>query len=378
MEPFKLERYFAAREFSCPLSLSYSDCEPVRMDNIVRRADADLRRQYYDLTLGYTDSQGDAALRETIALTYREVGPEQVLVAAPEECIYIAMRSLLRRGDHVIVTYPGYQSLHAVAEDQGCEVTRWMPVQKSGDLNWYFDPEFLHRAIRTSTRMLIVNFPHNPTGALPLHTDLAHMVHFARSHRLILFSDEMYRGLEHHPSHRLDAACDLYENALSLAGMSKAYGMAGLRIGWMATQNPRLLEACAGYKDWTTICSSPVDQTLALMALQNAEYFLDRSRTIIAENLVHARQFFEEEYGYIFQWLPPQAGSVCFPFFTDGVPVARLAPDLESRKQVTLVPGDLFDYPGNHFRVGLGRKNFPKALNKFREYLHEYDYIKIA
>lgn len=366
VEELKFERYFADREFTLPYPLSSSDCEPVRMANLLRRADPDLRARWQNLVLGYTESQGDPALREAISMTYREISPDHVLIGAPEECIYIAMRSLLRRGDHLIVTMPAYQSLHAVARDQGCEVTGWFPERNP---DWHFNPTFLSSAVRQNTRMLVVNFPHNPTGALPTQIEWLAMVAFAEQCGLILFSDEMYRGLEYNPCDQLPAACDCYENAISLAGMSKAFGLAGLRIGWLASKNRHLLDRYAAYKDYTTICSSAPAEILALMALRNGEYLLERNQRIISENLEHARQFFADEYGCQFSWLAPQAGSVCFPFFKGTAPIARVANDLGAKKRALFVPGDMFEYPGNHFRIGLGRKGFPEALNRFREYL---------
>lgn len=370
MEPFRIERYFAEREFALPMSLSSSDCEPVRMENLLRRADEDLRVRWQDLVLGYTESRGDPVLRGTISLLYREIGPDDVLVTAPEEGIYIAMRSLLQPGDHIIATYPGYQSLYTVAENHGCEVTKWLPQKRNGA--WYFDPGFLADAARAYTRMLVVNFPHNPTGASPSKSEWAKIVSFARSLGLVLFSDEMYRGLEYGTNEQLDAACDCYANALSLAGMSKAFGLAGLRIGWLASQNSSLLARCAIYKDYTTICPSAPAEILAHIALRNGEYLLERNRDIITENLAHARRFFCEEYGSLFGWFEPDAGSVCFPRLTAETPIAEIAAKLEMEKGVLLVPGDIFDYPGNHFRIGLGRKGFPEALNRFREYLQEH------
>lgn len=373
MEPFKLERYFAEREFSLPSHLSDSDCEPVRMENLLRRADEDLREQWQNLVLGYTESQGDPALREAISMTYREVSSEHVLVGAPEECIYIAMRSLLRRGDHVIVTCPGYQSLYAIAEDQGCAVTKWFPEKSSV---WHFNTEFLSSAVRPETKMLVVNFPHNPTGALPTKSEWAEILRFARSRNLILFSDEMYRGLEYGAGDCLDAACDAYGIGVSLAGMSKAFGLAGLRIGWLASQNKQLLAQCAAYKDYTTICPSAPAEILAHIALRNGEYLLERNRGIIEENLAHARGFFREEFGHLFEWFEPDAGSVCFPRLCSDMPIARMAAEVETKKRLLLVPGDVvFGYPGNHFRIGLGKKGFAEALNRFREYLQGHQSV---
>lgn len=132
----------------------------------------------------------------------------------------------------MICTFPGYQSLYEVAESLGCEVTKWQPDE---DNNWRFDPEFLIKNIKTNTKLLIINFPHNPTGYLPLKEDFNQILKIAKEYNLYVFSDEMYRFLEYNPEDRLPSACEVYDKAIVLFGMSKTFGLAGLRIGWLAT-----------------------------------------------------------------------------------------------------------------------------------------------
>ena len=155
------------------------------------------------LTLGYTDSLGNPLLRAEIANLYRNIAHENCLVIVPEEGIYLALNAILQKGDHVICTFPGYQSLYEIAEGLGCEVTRWQPDEKNG---WRFDPDFLEEAIRPDTRLVIVNFPHNPTGYLPSKEDFQRILEIAQKHDVYLFSDEMYRFLEYDPN-RPPAIC---------------------------------------------------------------------------------------------------------------------------------------------------------------------------
>ncbi len=369
--PFKLEQYFRDREFTLPYHLSSSDCEPVLVKELLARAHPILASAYKEMSLGYTESQGHPVLREKISRMYDTVIPDEILTVVPEEGIYIAMRALLNPGDNVIVTCPGYQSLYTIAEMCGCTVTKWFPRTDQG---WHFDPDDLAHLVRENTKMIVVNFPHNPTGALPTKEEFTSIVEVARAYRAILFSDEMYRGLEFDPNNGLPlpAACDTYENAVSLTGFSKVFGLAGLRLGWLATKNREYMGRLVGYKDFTTICGSAPSELLGIMALEDATWLIECNKKIIRENLDTLRRFLDEEYPDIFSWTEPKAGSVCFPRFsgnhTGFSSVEGVCNDLESAG-VMLVPGSMFEYPGNYFRIGLGRESFLQALDRFRDYL---------
>lgn len=206
-----------------------------------------------------------------------------------------------------------------------------------------------------------MNFPHNPTGALPDRETFAALVDMARYSGCWLLSDEVYRGLEYDASLQLPAVCDLYEHGISLGVMSKAYALAGLRVGWVACRNTDLLERLAAFKDYTTICNSAPSEILALIALRARETLLARSRAIVTGNLVHLGGFFAG-WSDAFQWVRPRAGSVAFPRLTASTSIEDFAAELVEREGVLLLPGTLFGHPGNHFRLGFGRSDLPLAL----------------
>ena len=230
-------------------------------------------------------------------------------MVVPEEGIYIALNSILQAGDHVICTFPGYQSLYEVAQGLGCQVTRWEPEEQHG---WRFDPDFLEKNIRPNTRLVIVNFPHNPTGSYPSIEDYQKIVDLARKNDLYLFSDEMYRFLEYDPALKLPSACEVYEKAVSLFGMSKTFGMAGARIGWLVTKDAGLYQKMAAFKDYTTICSSAPSEILSIIALRSKEVIIGRHLARIKRNLALLDAFFEE-FGDRFAWVKPKAGTIAFP-----------------------------------------------------------------
>lgn len=366
IEPFSLERYFARHEFTARYLLSPSDCESLGMAELLEMADDETRRLWEDLRLGYTESPGHPLLREEIAGQYAGLSAQDVLCAAPEEAIFIAMNALLRPGDRVVVLEPAYQSLHAVARALGCAVTGW-PLRLEGD-RWALDLARLEDALHAPTRLVVVNFPNNPTGFHPTPEEWQKLIELVRRAGAYLFSDEMYRLLEHDPRQRLPAACTQYERALSLAGLSKAYGLPGLRSGWLACADRELLAQCQAFKDYTTICASAPGEILSIVALRAGESILARNLDIVRTNLAAARAFFASRSS-LFGWIEPDGGSIAFPQWLGAQPVEALADEVVARRGVMIVPGSLFGWPGRHFRVGLGRKNLPEALALFAEHL---------
>ena len=363
--PFALERFFARHEFSAKYLLSSSDCEGFSQADLVAGADLESRRMWDHLRLGYTESAGLPALRDEIARTYGDVQPGQVFVAAPEECIFLAMNSLLEPGDHVVCTFPGYQSLYQLAFALGCDVSFWKPVEADG---WRFDPKDLAAVLRPHTKLIVWNFPHNPTGALPTQEEFEAILPVAEASGATVFSDEMYRLLEPSPELRLPAAVDRIPRAISFAGMSKSFGMAGLRIGWIATKDREVLDRVAALKDYTTICSSAPSEVLALMALRSSERILEGHRGRLACNLATAERFFAEHVR-TFRWVPPQAGTVCFPrlLVEDGAEAfcERVLRDTG----VLLLPSTVYGYGDSHIRLGLGRDDFEEGTSRLAEYL---------
>ncbi len=363
---FKLERYFGKYEFAVQWLLSPSDCESMTVPELLALADEEGRQLWAQLYLGYTESPGHPLLRAQIGQMYREVGTDGIVVAAPEELIRVGMESLLAPGDHLIYTAPAYQSLYEVARAVGCEVTPWQ-LRASGE-RWTLDLSELEQLITQRTKVLVINFPHNPTGYLPTRATLDAIVDIARRHRLYLFSDEMYRLLEYNAADRLPPVCDLYEQGISLAGMSKTFGLPGLRIGWLATQAPDLPPRWLALKDYTTICNSAPSEILALIGLRAGEHLAARSLAIIRANLQLAQAFCAEHRDQI-QWLPGGGGSIAFPRWLDDEDLDALCQRALAERGLMIVPGSIFDHAGSHFRIGLGRRNFPQVLEQFEALL---------
>lgn len=364
LHPFKLERYFARWEFAVPYTMGSSDCETVAIRDLLD-LEPDALERLLNLRLGYTESQGHPALRDAISKLYETIAPGQVVVhAGAEEAIYNFMIARLAPGDHAIVQIPCYQSLLEVARGAGAEVSGW---RGDPDCGWQMDPDRLKQLVRPHTKLLVINTPHNPTGYHFPDADFRGVFEIAARHGLTVLCDEVYRESEHDPACRLPAACDLYDDAVSLGVMSKSYGLAGLRIGWAASRNPAWLERMMELKDYTTICNSAPAELLAEIALRHRQLLAGRTRAIIRHNLDLLDEFFGRHAGR-FRWQRPVAGPVAFPRLTAG-DIEDFCTRLATGAGVLLIPGTLFDEPAPHFRIGFGRANLPQALERLDAWL---------
>lgn len=365
IKPFELERYFAKYEFSTKYLLSSSDCDGLAQRELLAMADEECRGLWDNLTLGYTESQGHPLLRVEIAKLYKGIQADDVLTVIPEEGIFIAMQSILRQGDHVICTFPGYQSLYEVARSLGCEVTLWKPEEENG---WRFNPDFLEKTINKNTRLLIFNFPHNPTGYLPLIEDYQRILKFAETHGIFVFSDEMYRLLELDRSEQLPSACEVYDRSVSLFGMSKTFGLAGLRLGWLVTQDRNLYQRLEEWKDYTTICGSAPSEILSIIGLRNQKVIIDRHMKRIRRNLALIDEFLER-HANLFSWTRPRAGTIAFPRLHTDEGATAFCARLVKEAGIMLLPSSVYDYDDNHVRLGFGRENYPEGLAKLEEWV---------
>lgn len=366
LPPFKLERYFAKYEFNTEYLLCSSDCESMSIAELLA-IEENAAEKFHRVWLGYTESQGSPALRAEICKLYENIQPQDILVhTGAEEAIFLFMFAAFKEYDHVIIHSPGYQSLAEVARAAGCDVSPWRAREEN---DWSLDLDELRHLMRTNTKAIIINTPHNPTGYLMSREDYEAVHQFVREHKLLLFSDEVYRESEYHATTRLPAACDLGDYAISLGVTSKTYGLAGLRIGWIATKNKKIYEKMASLKDYTTICNSAPSEFLAEVAMRNRTKLAERNLGIIQDNLAVMDDFFTR-HPDLFSWVRPRAGSMAFPRYLGGN-VEKFCDELVTIAGVLLLPGSIYDDSRNHFRLGLGRKNLPQAVERLEGFLSQ-------
>ena len=364
IKPFNIELYFAKYEFVCKHMLCASDCESISIEELLKFSGTPVEALTQS-SLTYTESQGDPELREKIAQMTPGVLPEDVIfLSAPEEGIFTAMHALLQEGDHVIVVSPVYESLLNLAENITHNVSLWKFELKENQ--WVLDEEALYAMATANTRLLVVNFPHNPTGYLPDEAMFQRILNWAAEKNITVFCDEMYRGLELNGLDPLPSAVQINSEAIVLTGLSKTYGLPGLRSGWLIVKNKNLRENILNWKMYTTICATKASEVLTLAALKCREVLAANNRALISQNLKHAELFFQR-WRTLFEYNPPIAGSVGLIRFL-GESASPFCEELAA-KGFLLLPSAYMNFPDHYIRFGFGRKNFAKNLDALEEYL---------
>lgn len=362
--PFEIERFFRQHEFSAPHGISSSDGEALSLPELLSYASPQRRQQFESMSLGYTETQGHPELRAAIAAMHPGIDAGHVIEVVPEEGIFLTLNALLEAGDHVVAIAPSFQSLWEIARAKGCQISFW--EQRQSESGWHFDIDELAGLLRPETRMLIINFPHNPSGCLPSHADFERIIELARAHDVILFSDEIYRFSEHEPGLRLPSACQRYERAVVLGGLSKCFGLPGLRVGWLITRDAQLAHELQELKSYTTICGSGPSEILALIGLENWKALTRRTIEIVKANINSSRAFFARFDG-LFWASYPQAGTITLVELRADLPVDDFAAAALDEAGVMVLPASVMLFEGNYFRLGLGRRSLPQALEHLEQ-----------
>ena len=371
--PFRIEEYMGKHEFSARYLLSSSDAESVTIEEVLS-----LEPGAHDAFLkhwcGYTESPGAPWLREVLATIYQTIHAEQlVVVSAAEEAIFLFYHALLTPKDHAIVETPCYESALTLPKSTGASVSEWRRKPENG---WAHDLVALEAMIRPNTRALYINTPHNPTGLLMPLEIFRRVLELAAEHNIYVFSDEVYRELEHNPATRLPAACDLYDRAISLGSVSKTYGLPGLRLAWLGSHDTEFLQRLISLKHYTTICASAPSEFLTALAFRHRQIFVDRNLQIVLRNLPLLTAFFAR-HDNILEWTPPNAATIGFARFKPQQDVLDWCENLVRDAGVLLLPGTVYDEP-RHIRFGYGRKNMPESLAQFEAYLKSASFARSA
>lgn len=372
MRDFELERYFSKWEFTAQHHMTASDMESMALADLLAMANDEQRQKFQTSWLGYSETWGALDLRQAIADSYNDLSAENILcMAGAGEGIYATMRVLLEPGDHVVVPVPNYQSAETVPLAQ-CDVSG-VPIRE-GDGRWVLDLDDIKSALRPETKLLSLNFPHNPTGMCMGVDDFHALIELCRERGIYIFSDEVYRGVELNTVDQLPQIADVYEKGISLNVLSKAYGLPGLRLGWLASQDRDILEKVERYKHYLSICNAVPAERLGLIALQNQDRIFARNKKILKENLALLDQLWADFPG-LFSWYQPQGGCVAFVGYEGPDGVEAFCKSLIEDSGIMLLPSsiyrsDLVAAPDSHFRIGFGRdKVFKDGLTALRGHL---------
>lgn len=364
-------------EFSARHNLTASDAESLSIDELLALAGGNSRQELLDLELSYVPTWGTDALRAAIASTYDHLELADVLTfAGAEEPLFWILQLLLEPDDHAVVTVPNYQSFESVAIAGGSSVDA-LPLWsgEGSHLRWTLDLDRFRSLLRRNTKLVAVNLPNNPTGFVPDHDTWREFLELCSDRGIRVVSDEVHRGLELEPANTLAQAADLAPEALSINVMSKAYGLPGLRVGWVACRDRSVLQRLERAKHYTSICNTAPGEFLACLALGNAGKILARNHAIVEVN----NRLFEEfaaDHSGLFDFRPPDGSCVAFPRYLGENGVEAFCREAVEQCGVLFLPASVFasalaEVPNDRFRIGLGHKSFPDGLGALSEHLSE-------
>lgn len=304
------------------------------------------------LPLGYSEARGTETLRALLAATYARGDADHILVTTGAiEANFLLFNVLLAPGDHVIAPYPAYQQLYSVPRAIGCEVSLWHVGPETG---YRYDVDALEQLLTPRTRVIVVNTPHNPTGAMLSPADARRVYALADSVGATVIGDEAYRWLAVPDGDPFAPPMfDLGPRGISVGTLSKPFGLPGLRIGWIAGP-PDLVQQCWGLRDYISLSPGKLNDALACLAMAHRDRIVERNQRIIQANLRTASRWMADRTGFM-HWTPPRGGLLALLRYDLDLPSLELADTLATEHSVMLAPGSAFGYE-HHLRLGIGQR----------------------
>lgn len=346
---FELERLQSLYENTVDINLTESGFHPYTLKELLSEEQLDYINS---LVLGYGQTNGSIPLRETISKLYHNCTQDQVMVTNGTcEANFIACHTLLSAGDEVIMMVPNYMQIWGVVEEMGCTPKEFQLEYAN---SWAPNLQQLREQITNQTKMIAVCNPNNPTGYVLSLEEMKDIVDIAKKHNLWILSDEVYRGVELE-----DVECPsfygMYDKVVVNGGLSKAYALPGLRLGWLAGPKAMIDDSWA-YSDYTSITASVLSHEVANIALQpiKRKEILLRSKSMLLENL-HAISEWCKDYKDIFEFIPPKAGGMLFVKYNLPINSTELSEWLRLEKSVLILPGDVYGMD-HYFRIGIGER----------------------
>ena len=344
--PFDQERWQCKYENTVKYNLSESSVTALTSRYLVE----DAWKEFLDIPLGYSQADGTPQLKSAIAATYRKATPDNVVVTnGSSEANFMAAWHLFEKGDEVVLMAPDYAQVWGLAKTWGLKVK---PLWLREELEWQFDPEELKKLVTKRTKAIQVCNPNNPTGAVIAKEQRKALIDAAKDSRAWLMSDEIYLGAEREGP-ITESLWGRYDRTLITNGLSKAYGLPGLRTGWLVGQ-PDVLEEIEPHHDYLTLAPATLSDRLATLALgpKRRERIFARTRGILQKNYPKVRDWLGA-HGSLFSHVPPAAGAICYVRYNMKINSSALAERLRKEKSVLIVPGDHFNMDG-YMRIGTG------------------------
>lgn len=366
IEIFELERIQSLWENIVEYNLTESGIHPYTLNELLDESEIE---ELLSLRLGYGQTNGAPELREAISRLYPGTDLDNFLVTnGSAEANFLAIWSHLEPGNELILMLPNYMQIWGIARSFGVKVK---PFHLKEELDWQPDLDELKSLVSSKTKMIAVCNPNNPTGAVLSKEAMKEIVRLAEKANAWVYADEVYRGAEL-DGQETPSFLGLYNKVMACAGLSKAYALPGLRIGWLAGPKEAIEKAWA-YHDYTTISSGMLGSRAAILVLQPElrKKVLSRSRKILKENLA-ALEDWVKKHKTLFKLIPPRAGAVTFPHYFMKINSTELATRLIREKSVFIVAGDCFGMD-HYLRIGIGseKAHFLAALGLIDQALEE-------
>jgi aspartate/methionine/tyrosine aminotransferase len=364
LEQFAMERMQSTWENQVDVNLSESGVHPLTPRELLEDRDLD---RLLDQRLVYPQSNGTIELRSLIASLYPGATPDHVEVTnGGSEANYVSVWRLVEPGDEVVMMVPNYMQAWGLARAFGAVVRPWPLVEDRAAGRWRPDLEALDALVSPRTRLILLCTPNNPTGAVLDESELDRVGAIAARHGTWVLSDEIYRGAERQ-DREAPSMWGRGDRVIVTSGLSKAYGLPGLRIGWIVAPAD-LVASTWSYHDYTTIAPGALSDRLARVALDPARRpaLLARTRRIIRENLPLVEAWLRA-HDPLFSWIPPDAGAIIYVRYHHPVNSTALVTRLREEQSVLIVPGDHFGMDG-YLRLGFGER--PDHLRLGLERLH--------
>ncbi len=372
IERFELERWMTRWELDVDYDICESGILPLSLAELYALVGSDaastLEQQINTMPQSYSEARGTLALRTALAATYENATPDDILVTTGAiEANFLIFNALVNPGDHVVAVSPAYQQLHSVPRAIGADLSLWDVTSDGG--GFAYDLDRLEAILRPDTKLIVINTPHNPTGAILDSNQLDRVLELARERDAWVLSDEAYRWLEHPGGAKLvEPARNRYEKAVSVGTMSKPFGMPGLRIGWFAA-NQELANRAWGLRDYISLSPSKISDAVTCAVIENRDKILPRNGKIMQENLEFARRWFVDN-AELASWSEPKAALLAMMKYTAPVDSEILADRLAKDVRVMLAPGSAFGLDG-YLRIGIGQRQdlFAEGLRLTGEFL---------
>ncbi len=355
IETFALERWMTRHELNVKYDIAESGVLPLKVNDLLAFESPEDRPAVLDrllnLPLGYNEAVGTHELRSALAATYENCDADNILVTTGAiEANFLVFNTLLNAGDHVVAVYPAYQQLNSVPRAIGCDVSLWN-VEPSNQFR--YDVEALKKLVRPNTRLIVMNTPHNPSGAMLSAEEMQYIYDLAESLDAMIMCDEAYRWITI-PGGDVFAppAYNLGPRAISTGTFSKPFGLPGLRTGWVAAPK-EVVKQCWFMRDYISLSPGKLNDALAVLALKHREAIMRRNAEIIRVNLDLANQWINSRSDLL-SWKAPRGGLLAMLHYNLDIPSLELADKLATEYSVMLAPGSAFGYE-QYLRIGVGQ-----------------------